>query len=216
LPQSETPDVTRRRALLTDRERELLKDEDAENQRYVAISRVRTKIKEELTEDLEILQQHHPDLYDELLKVVCEDAQQPAVPSEDPSRRNAAPSPGPRPDEVSDTDSAEERDLEARMEEELATLDIKGRGAETKEVRREAIRHAWEELRDRGEATTQEISNTAFDEYADHPRFGYSASENHYRSYTFWDSCARDVMKELPGVVAPPQRGNTWRFDDDD
>jgi len=109
------------------------------------------------------------------------------------------------------TDTA---DLEERMEATLADLDITGRGAETKEVRREAARYAWNELRDRGEATTQEIANAAFDEYAD-SRLGYSASENHYRGYTFWDSFARDVMKQLPGVESPPERGNTWRFDED-
>lgn len=62
----------RRRALLTDRERELIADEEVEDQRYVAISRVRTKIKEELGEDIEILQEHHPELLEELREVVCE------------------------------------------------------------------------------------------------------------------------------------------------
>ena len=65
--------MSRRRALLTDRERELVSDEDAEDPRYVAVSRIRTKINEELTEDVEILKDHHPDLYDELRDVVCED-----------------------------------------------------------------------------------------------------------------------------------------------
>jgi len=104
--------------------------------------------------------------------------------------------------------------LEARMVEVLESFDVTGRGAETQEVRRTAIRHAWENLRDRGEATTQELANSAFDKHGDHPKFGYSASQSHYRGYTFWDSCAREVMKELPGVEAPPQRGNTWRFVD--
>ncbi|ELY76795.1 hypothetical protein, partial [Natrinema gari] len=101
---------------------------------------------------------------------------------------------------------------EARVDGVLEDIDVTGRGAETKEVRRKAIRHAWGELRDRTEATTQELANAAFDEYADHPKFGYSASESHYRGYTFWDSCAREVLQELPGVESPPQRGNTWRF----
>ena len=63
----------RRRALLTDRERELIADEDKDDQRYVAISRIRTKIHDELPEDIELLRENHPDLYDELRKVVCED-----------------------------------------------------------------------------------------------------------------------------------------------
>ena len=63
-----------RRALLTDRERELIEAEtEAEDDlRYQAISRVRRKIGDELTTDVEILREHHPDLYDELKDVVCE------------------------------------------------------------------------------------------------------------------------------------------------
>jgi len=64
--------MTRRRALLTDRERELIAGEGDDSQRYVAISRVRTKIEDELTDDLTILQENHPALYEELRKVVCE------------------------------------------------------------------------------------------------------------------------------------------------
>jgi hypothetical protein len=65
-------DRSRRRALLTDRERELIAGEGDDSQRYVAISRVRTKIEDELTDDLAILQENHPTLYEELCKVVCE------------------------------------------------------------------------------------------------------------------------------------------------
>jgi hypothetical protein len=63
-----------RRALLTDRERELIEGgEDAQDDlRYQAVSRVRRKINEELTTDVELLREHHPDLYDELRETVCE------------------------------------------------------------------------------------------------------------------------------------------------
>lgn len=61
------------RALLTDRERELIEaSADAEDdRRYQAISRVRRKINEELTTDVELLREHHPDLYAELQNTVC-------------------------------------------------------------------------------------------------------------------------------------------------
>ncbi|MDL0140668.1 hypothetical protein PNP85_14275 [Halobacterium salinarum] len=63
-----------RRALLTDRERELIEGGDTvdEDLRYQAISRVRRKIEDELTTDVDVLQENHPDLYAELRKVVCE------------------------------------------------------------------------------------------------------------------------------------------------
>jgi len=62
----------RRRALLTTRERELIADESEENPRYVAISRVRNKIQDELPEDVELLREHHPGLYEELREEVCD------------------------------------------------------------------------------------------------------------------------------------------------
>lgn len=63
-----------RRALLTDRERELIEagTEAEDDLRYQAVSRVRRKIGDELTTDVEILRDHHPDLYAELRAVVCE------------------------------------------------------------------------------------------------------------------------------------------------
>ncbi|MFC7325456.1 hypothetical protein ACFQMF_12785 [Halorubrum rutilum] len=63
-----------RRALLTDRERELIEggSESDDDLRYQAISRVRRKIEDEMATDVEILQKHHPDLYDELREAVCE------------------------------------------------------------------------------------------------------------------------------------------------
>jgi len=65
----------RRRALLTDRERELIASDDVddESQRYVAISRVRKKIKDELPNDVELLAEHHPQLLSELRAEVCKD-----------------------------------------------------------------------------------------------------------------------------------------------
>lgn len=64
----------RRRALLTDRERELLAsdDEDEREYRYQAASRIRNKIEEELTDDIGILEKHHPELLEELREVVCD------------------------------------------------------------------------------------------------------------------------------------------------
>jgi hypothetical protein len=63
--------MVKRRALMTERERELIEGEDGDDDlRYQAISRVRRKIKEELTTDVEILREHHPDLYKELCEAI--------------------------------------------------------------------------------------------------------------------------------------------------
>lgn len=62
------------RALLTDTERERLSGEsDDEKQRiYESKSRVKRRINEQLPHDVEILTKQHPDLLEELRKVVCD------------------------------------------------------------------------------------------------------------------------------------------------
>jgi hypothetical protein len=62
------------RALLTDREKEILAgDADvSDSYRYRVVSRVRSKI-DALGDDVEFLQQHHGDLYDESVEAVCAD-----------------------------------------------------------------------------------------------------------------------------------------------
>ena len=66
--------MARRRALLTDTERELLESEAKSDRYYQAVSRVRRKISEELTEDVALLEEHHPELLAELEEVVCEES----------------------------------------------------------------------------------------------------------------------------------------------
>lgn len=64
--------MARTRALMTKAEREQIanKDDTDENRRYQAISRVRSRIQEELPRDVEILREHHPELFEELCDVV--------------------------------------------------------------------------------------------------------------------------------------------------
>ena len=63
--------MTRRRAILTDTERELLDSEDNSDRYYQAVSRVRRKINEELSEDLIIIEENNPELLEDLREVVC-------------------------------------------------------------------------------------------------------------------------------------------------
>jgi hypothetical protein len=69
-------EMARTRALLTKTERQQIakKEKINENKRYQAISRVRSRIQEELPKDVEVLREHHPDLYEELRDVVCDDS----------------------------------------------------------------------------------------------------------------------------------------------
>ncbi|KTG11505.1 hypothetical protein AUR64_04330 [Haloprofundus marisrubri] len=66
--------MTRSRGLITFGERARISgEEDVEDsKRYQAVSRVRRRINEELTEEVELLEEHHPELLEELRDVVCE------------------------------------------------------------------------------------------------------------------------------------------------
>jgi len=65
--------MARTRALLTETERHHIAGEGTDQQKYEAVSRARSRIADELTKDVELLEEHHPDLLEELREVVCED-----------------------------------------------------------------------------------------------------------------------------------------------
>lgn len=67
--------MARTRALMTETERRRIAgEEDVEDvKRYQAITRVRNRIHDELTVDVELLEEHHPELLEELRNAVCED-----------------------------------------------------------------------------------------------------------------------------------------------
>lgn len=65
--------MSRGRALITGYEREQIQGAGDDPQRkYECVSRVRARINEELSRDVEILEEHHPELLEELRSVVCE------------------------------------------------------------------------------------------------------------------------------------------------
>ncbi|MFW6434870.1 MAG: hypothetical protein ACOCY1_00670 [Halovenus sp.] len=67
--------MAKSRGLITDTEKERIAGEADvdDSKRYQAVSRVRRRIKEELPKEIELLEEHHPDLLEELRDVVCED-----------------------------------------------------------------------------------------------------------------------------------------------
>lgn len=65
--------MAKTRALLTETEREQIAGEHGDDRRYQATSRVRRRLNEELTTDLAVLEEHHPDLLAELREVVCDE-----------------------------------------------------------------------------------------------------------------------------------------------
>lgn len=68
-------EMARTRALLTKTDREQISKEGEvnENKRYQAISRVRNRVQDELPQDIELLEEHHPELLDEIRAIVCDE-----------------------------------------------------------------------------------------------------------------------------------------------
>lgn len=60
------------RALITKTEREHIADENGDRRKYEAVSRVRARMNDELTKDIEVLEKNHPQLLNELRQIVCE------------------------------------------------------------------------------------------------------------------------------------------------
>ncbi len=61
------------RALITETEREHIEGKHGDRRKYEAVSRVRARINDELTVDVDLLREDHPELLDELREVVCDD-----------------------------------------------------------------------------------------------------------------------------------------------
>ena len=74
---NKTSSMGRYRAVMTETDREYISGEgDAtEHQRQQSVTRVRSRITQELPRDIEILAEHRPDLLDELREVVCEEGE---------------------------------------------------------------------------------------------------------------------------------------------
>lgn len=66
-------DMARGRALLTENERKQIAGEQGDQRKYEAISRVRARIREKLTKDMELFEEHKPELLEELREAVCKD-----------------------------------------------------------------------------------------------------------------------------------------------
>ena len=78
MPDPTSVGMAKSRGLITDTEAERIAGEVEveDSKRYQAISRVRRRVKQQLPQDIELLEEHHPDLLAELREVVCEDREE--------------------------------------------------------------------------------------------------------------------------------------------
>lgn len=95
----------------------------------------------------------------------------------------------------------------------LDGVEFPGRGDREREARAAAIRRAYDLVREQGTVESREIQETIWTEFKDEP-IGYSPStSSRGPGWTLWDSCVRGALRDLPGVVPPPERKSTWRYE---
>ena len=66
-------EVEKTRALLTSAEREALTDEHGKNRKYQAKTHARRRIEDELPTDVMVLRENHPELFEKLCEVACDE-----------------------------------------------------------------------------------------------------------------------------------------------
>jgi len=200
--------VTERRALLTDREREIIAgDADVEDSyRYQTISRVRARF-DRLKGDLEAFEKHG-DLGDEFRDIVCraEGDRRDATEADEAhvEDRSGGP-PGPT------ADAPDEPPVGA-SDDDLATVEFPG--GRDREACEAAVYAARDYLEEHGSASMRELVTEVM---PDHP-LGYDVngalekveSGDRYRG-SWWRRVVKPGLNALPDVAAPAG-GGKWRY----
>lgn len=208
-----------RRALLTDGEREALIDPESRENPYVTVSRVRKKIQEQLPRDVEILEEHHPGLLDELRDVVCPDAERIAGGDSSEPQEDSEPAEYDTFEETDDEFGGDARtvpgwepdpDDESELLDRLGHVDLPGSGTSLQR-RKENIVRLYQALREQGEMKSAELRDLV-----DLDGTGYGSIDS------FWINVVSkpdtNPLAALPGVEAPGQGGQFYRYhgEDDD
>lgn len=188
---SQEPMSMGRRALLTESEREAIQNPESKDNPYVAVSRIRTKIEDELPEDVEILRENRPDLLEELQEVVCADVDQESHSS-------------PQSDDVQEREPTTPREPEGpsdreRAEKRLHELDLTGSGTNY-ELRVEAALRMYDHLQDN---PGERIDKGELKDLLEGTDVGYASFES------FWGNWIKknesqgrpsNTLSELPNV----------------
>lgn len=214
-----------RRALLTEHERDALLDRESNDARYVAVSRVRKKIDEELTRDVEVLrhhdEEHDTDLLGKLRDAVCENVEEEDIAMSGSSEGAFDDF---EPVDVGETDAVE-ADREFGTEGvdsdavKAAITDIEFPSTKDREECLEAIRAAYEYLQDHGKATMSEFVREVMPE---HP-VGYDVESDIERindpdkrnRSTWWRKVVKPGLQALPDVESPPKGASNWTYTGD-
>lgn len=198
-----------RRALLTDREREIITNEAdvSDSYRYQTISRVRSRF-DRLEGDLEAFEEHG-DLLTELQEIVCEGEQEEDIATSGSPEDIAEPVvEGDR----TDTEAKEEV-YEDLLRDRISDVEFPSTKDRAECI--EAVRAAYELLRERGTATKKDFVREVMTEHT----LGYDVdaalekldSPDRYRG-AWWRRVIKPALKSLPDVESPPKGGSDWTY----
>lgn len=232
--EAEPSGMSEGRALLTEREREALADEETGSYRYKTRTYLRNRL-EKLERDAELLAEHEPELFDRLQAAVCDDVDGGQA-LDDTTDAGGVSDAGER--YPTDSDESRERGVTASGDEPQAgppadVLDAvdaadadpdagTGGAAIPGDVDREdaaaAVAAARDYIRDHGGATKQDLVTNVMPV---HP-LGYDADAalatidagDRYRG-GWWRNVVKPGLKALDDVQTPPQGASTWRVSTD-
>jgi hypothetical protein len=198
--------MTDRRALLTEREREIVAGEAdvSDSYRYQTISRVRARFSQ-LEKDLVALEQHG-DLAVELRGIVCGEVTPPQ------ERRESGKRPAKGGEVVDTREDSDRREPTPAPADEAASdnaeLDSALDALDTTEARREAVRGCIAYLREHGTGQKSEFVDAV---YPEHPG-GYGSEGG------WWNKIGKEylqaVAEDAPALTPPAGEGShTWRWE---
>lgn len=103
-----------------------------------------------------------------------------------------------------DDGESSDRPLHERVSVLIEDIQVPGTSGMMRDWRRDAIRAAFDHLRDQGELDESELRESV-----------YPAHSAGYDDPDRWWEMVSERLGDLPGVVAPRWGGTTWRYDGD-
>jgi len=190
--------MTEGRGLLTETEREAIAGERSDSYRYKTRAYFRNRL-EEVEKDVEVLNEHAPELLEDLQATVCD---RPAAAADNIAHKT----PETPPDPTDDLPPAEDtrRDSEPAAPRETAesvtdtvaafeavdSVDVPGSGAKA-DRRREAVGAALEYIRGNGEATPADLRDDVYPDYTG----DYTRGDD--PAHSWWKNCVYPALRQI-------------------
>jgi len=178
-----------------------------DNYLYSVQSRVRTRIRDRLPDDIELLRENEPEMFEILEKGVCEDDIAVSDSSDPVTDHDVADRITPSSDDEDVQDTPTPQPLTEEQREDIAE-NLTGSG-DLLEARVDAIEQMYHELQRRGEATSDDLLAVI-----DPAAVRFTGGKKTTPEESSWSNLVKgkDTLSGLPGVEKPPVGNETWRY----